>query len=155
VYIGYNTKASANLVTNENVFGNDATGSGSNTTTIGNSAITATNIFGNITTAGTINALIFNSTSDENKKTNIKVIPNALGIVENIRGVTFDWKSNSLPSAGLIAQDVEKYLPELISTTDDAKTLNYNGVIGVLVEAIKELSDRIKVLENARTHTTL
>jgi trimeric autotransporter adhesin len=109
---------------------------------------TASNGLYFVPSTGTLNSTIFNSLSDENKKINIKVIPNALSIVENIRGVTFDWKANGLPSAGLIAQDVEKYLPELISTTADAKSLNYNGVIGILVEAIKELSGRIKILEN-------
>ena len=72
----------------------------------------------------------------------------ALNIIENINGVTFDWKETGLPSAGLLAQDVEKYLPELIAESENGKTLNYNGIIGVLVEAIKELSDRIKTLEN-------
>ena len=97
---------------------------------------------------GTLSATIFTTLSDENKKTNIKPIENALNIVENIKGVTFDWKESNLPSAGLIAQDVEKYLPELIETSDQNKTLNYNGVIGILVEAIKELNEKVKQLEN-------
>jgi hypothetical protein len=97
---------------------------------------------------GTLSAVIFTSLSDENQKTNIKPIQNALNIVENIKGVTFDWKESNLPSAGLLAQDVEKYLPQLIENVDDKKTLNYNGVIGILVEAIKELNEKIKQLEN-------
>ena len=97
---------------------------------------------------GTLSAVIFTSLSDEAQKTNIKPIQNALNIVENIKGVTFDWKESSLPSAGLLAQDVEKYLPQLIENVDDKKTLNYNGVIGVLVEAIKELNEKVKQLEN-------
>jgi len=97
---------------------------------------------------GTLSAVIFTSLSDENQKTNIKPIQNALNIVKNIKGVTFDWKESNLPSAGLLAQDVEKYLPELIETSDDKKTLNYNGVIGILVEAIKELNEKVKQLEN-------
>ena len=97
---------------------------------------------------GTLSATIFTSLSDENQKTNIKPIENALNIVENIKGVTFDWKESNVPSAGLLAQDVERYLPELIETSDDKKTLNYNGVIGILVEAIKELNEKVKQLEN-------
>lgn len=97
---------------------------------------------------GTTYSTVFQSLSDENKKTNITNITNALDIVENINGVTFDWKESGLPSAGLIAQDVEKYLPELISDSEGTKSLNYNGVIGILVEAIKELSEKIKVLES-------
>ena len=68
--------------------------------------------------------------------------------MENIKGVTFDWKESNIPSAGLLAQDVEKYLPQLIENVDDKKTLNYNGVIGILVEAIKELNEKVKQLEN-------
>ena len=96
----------------------------------------------------TLYSTVFQSLSDKNKKTNINTIENALDIVENINGVTFDWIDSGLPSAGLIAQDVEKYLPELISTAEGTKSLNYNGVIGVLVEAIKELSEKIRVLES-------
>jgi hypothetical protein len=96
---------------------------------------------------GILNATTFNSLSDENKKTDITIIPNSLNIVENLNGVTFKWIENGLPSAGLIAQDVEKYLPQLISNGENGKTLNYDGVIGVLVEAIKELSQRVKDLE--------
>ena len=98
--------------------------------------------------SGTLSAVIFTSLSDENEKANIKPIQNALNIVENIKGVTFDWKESNIPSAGLLAQDVEKYLPQLIENVDDKKTLNYNGVIGVLVEAIKELNEKVKHLEN-------
>jgi hypothetical protein len=98
----------------------------------------------------TLSAGVFTSLSDENQKTNIKPIQNALNIVENIKGVTFDWKESNLPSAGLLAQDVEKYLPQLIENVDDKKTLNYNGVIGILVEAIKELNEKVKQLENKK-----
>jgi len=97
--------------------------------------------------SGTLNASIFNSTSDKNKKTDIKQIENALNIISGINGVTFKWKENNLKSAGLIAQDVEKYLPELVNSDDDVKSLNYNGIIGVLVEAVKELTERVKILE--------
>ena len=96
---------------------------------------------------GILNATTFNSLSDESRKTDINIIPNSLNIVENLNGVTFKWIENGLPSAGLIAQDVEKYLPQLISDGENGKTLNYDGVIGVLVEAIKELSQRVKYLE--------
>jgi hypothetical protein len=69
--------------------------------------------------------------------------------MENIKGVTFDWKESNVPSAGLLAQDVEKYLPQLIHIDENGtKALNYNGVIGVLVEAVKELSERVKQLES-------
>ena len=97
---------------------------------------------------GTLNAVIFNSTSDATKKTNIETINNALAITEALRGVTFEFADTGVESAGLLAQDVEKYLPQLVTTTQNGKSLNYNGVIGILVEAVKTLSDRVKKLEN-------
>lgn len=96
---------------------------------------------------GTLSSTIFTSLSDETQKTNIQPIQNSLDIVKNINGVTFNWKDSNLPSAGLLAQEVEKYLPELVTQAGDIKTLNYNGIIGVLVEAIKQLNSRIDELE--------
>lgn len=107
----------------------------------------STSLFFNPST-GTLYSTVFQSLSDRNKKTNINTINNALNIIENINGVTFDWKESGLPSAGLIAQDVEKCLPELVTDSKGTKSLNYNGIIGVLVEAIKELSEKIRVLES-------
>ena len=49
--------------------------------------------------------------------------------------------------AGLIAQDVEAVLPEAVSEQDGHLTLNYNGTIGLLVEAIKELKDEVDYLK--------
>lgn len=98
---------------------------------------------------GTLSSTIFSSLSDETKKKNINVISGSLNVTENLRGVTFDWTDGTGSSAGLIAQDVEKYLPQLvyIDEFNGTKALNYNGVIGVLVEAVKELSERVKQLE--------
>jgi hypothetical protein len=101
---------------------------------------------------GTLNSTVFNSLSDENKKTNIQIISNGLEIIENLNGVTFDWADNGIPSAGLLAQQVEKFLPQLVEYDQEtnAKSLNYNGIIGVLVEAVKTLSKRVKELEKLR-----
>jgi hypothetical protein len=93
---------------------------------------------------GTVNAVTFNSTSDINKKTNIVRISEPLNIVQGLNGVTFDWKDTGLASAGLIAQEVEQFLPQLVTTEADGhKSLNYSGVIGVLVEAIKAQQEQI------------
>ena len=62
-----------------------------------------------------------------------------------IRGVTFNWKETNRGSAGVIAQEVEKVLPELVNG-EEIKTVNYNGVIGALVEAFKELKVENDVL---------
>jgi hypothetical protein len=97
---------------------------------------------------GQLNATIFNSLSDERVKKDIVTIDEALNTVNNMRGVKFNWKETSTPSIGLIAQEVEKLLPELVHTSEnDEKSVNYGGIVGVLVEAIKELSARIDKLE--------
>ena len=90
-------------------------------------------------------AINFNSTSDINLKTNIQQIDDSLSKVIQIRGVTFNWKETNRGSAGGIAQEVEKVLPELVNG-EEIKTVNYNGVIGALVEAFKELKVENDVL---------
>ena len=85
-------------------------------------------------------------TSDRNLKTNIQTVDNALDIVGNLRGVSFDWKSSGNPSYGVIAQELEQVLPELVSD-GDPKAVSYNGIIGVLIEAIKELKEEIEELK--------
>ena len=103
---------------------------------------------------GTLSATDFNSTSDINLKDNIKTIENPIEKILQINGITFNWKESQQPSAGIIAQDVEKVLPEIVRENDNTKSLNYNGLIGLLVEVVKEqqeqinnLKDRIEKLE--------
>ena len=93
--------------------------------------------------------------SDIALKKNVTVIDNALDKVSQLKGVLFDWRRKDKgSSAGLIAQDVEKVLPQLVKETtaldgnDSHKNLNYNGIIGLLVESIKELKDEIQELKN-------
>jgi hypothetical protein len=102
---------------------------------------------------GTVKATDFNTTSDQNLKTNIHTIEDPLAKVVHIRGVNFEWKETQKPSVGVIAQEVEKVLPELVAS-GDKKTVNYNGLIGLLIEVVKEqqtqinsLNDRLSKLE--------
>ena len=99
---------------------------------------------------GTLAATNVNSTSDANLKENIETIVGSIDILKDINGVRFVWKDLGTPSVGVIAQDVEKVLPELVSERDDTgtKSVNYNGLVGVLIEAVKELSTRVSKLEN-------
>ena len=101
---------------------------------------------------GTFSATVLNSLSDERHKKNITKINNATDLIKLLDGVEFEWLDNDKKSSGLIAQWVEKILPHLVDTTEtkdgnEMKTLNYSGLIGYLVESIKELSDRITTLE--------
>lgn len=89
-----------------------------------------------------------NSNSDENLKTNIKTIENAVDTVNSLRGVSFEWKENGKGSYGVIAQELERVLPELVTTREN-KAVNYNGIIGVLIEAVKELSVEVEELKKS------
>jgi len=95
---------------------------------------------------GTLTAIDLNSTSDINLKENIKTVENALETVNSLRGVSFDWKENGKSSYGVIAQELEEVLPELVKN-GDVKSVNYNGLIGILIEAIKELKAEIEKLK--------
>ena len=90
--------------------------------------------------------------SDENLKKDIVTVPDSLAKVEALKGVTFTWKKNDNKSAGIIAQDVQKVLPDAVRTVadfdgNDYLTVNYNALISILIEAIKELSTKVKALE--------
>ena len=96
---------------------------------------------------GTLSSTLFNSTSDINKKENVIQVTDALNILYQIDGVRFTWKDNGLPSLGVIAQQVEKVLPEIV---ESEKSVNYNGLIAVLIEAVKELKAEIEELKKNR-----
>ena len=95
--------------------------------------------------AGNVKAVDFNTTSDENLKNNIQTIENPLAKVSEIRGVNFEWKETQRPSMGVIAQEIEKVIPELV-TDNGTKTVNYNGLIGLLIEVVKEQQTQIDSL---------
>ena len=127
-----------NTTTNANTYYpilSDNTTSGNLTAVV----VSSTKLYFNPST-GTINATVFNSLSDQALKTDINPILNPLDLINQLTGVRFNWKDNGEPSAGLIAQDVEKIMPELVNTLNGQKSLNYNGIIGLLVEAVKYLS---------------
>ena len=96
--------------------------------------------------AGIVTATDFNSASDLKLKENIQAIENPIDKILNINGVSFDWKETGKSSMGVIAQDVEKVLPELVNGTD-SKTVNYNGLIGLLIEVVKEQQKEINILK--------
>jgi len=100
----------------------------------------------NLTASQTIQAQDFNSTSDINLKENIHTVENALETVSSLRGVSFDWKENGKSSYGVIAQELEEVLPELVNN-GEVKSVNYNGLIGVLIEGMKSQQEQINRLE--------
>jgi hypothetical protein len=123
----------------------------------GGSAITALRV--DMSDAGALicngNVTAFGSPSDIRLKENIEVIPDALDKVKQLKGVTFNYKKDGNKSTGLIAQDLEKVLPEVVYETSDIDNdeekhlaVRYGNTVGLLVEAIKELEARVKELEN-------
>ena len=86
--------------------------------------------------------------SDERLKDNITKIDNPLDKVLSISGNTFDWNEKSNKSGhdvGLIAQEIEKVLPEAVTTRDNGYlAVDYHKVVPLLVEAVKELSDKVE-----------
>lgn len=90
------------------------------------------------------------SSSDERLKTNIENISGALESVMKLRGVSFNWKalSNDRKNFGVIAQEIEKVFPNLVSKDDRGYLMvNYEGLIPVLTEAIKEQQTEIDNLK--------
>ncbi len=113
---------------------------------LGSDATSKLHVFGDAIVTGVVTCTDINSTSDINLKENITTVDNALDITNQLRGVRFEWKKDHRPSYGVIAQELEQILPELVTDTDP-KTVNYNGIIGVLIEAVKELSTEIEDLK--------
>jgi hypothetical protein len=97
--------------------------------------------------SGALSATDFNSTSDINLKENIKIIENPIEKVLQLNGVSFDWKNNHQSSIGVIAQEVEEVFPELVKESNSQKSVNYNGLIGVLIEVVKEQQKQIDKLK--------
>ena len=100
------------------------------------------------TIRATQNIIAFYS-SDEKLKDNITPIQNALEKVEKIGGYEFDWneKQNDFigHDIGLVAQEIEKVIPEVVTTRIDGyKAVRYDKLVALLIEAIKELSNKIK-----------
>ena len=104
---------------------------------------------GNATFNGDVNAPNFNTTSDVSLKTNISTFENSLDVVSSLRGVSFDWIDNGKSEIGVIAQEVEKVLPELVSTNKEGiKSVKYGNLVAVLIEAVKDQQSQINELKS-------
>jgi hypothetical protein len=110
------------------------------------------------TTVGLIRAtndVIAYYSSDINLKTNLFKISGSLDILKQINGYSFDWipmegiHENEGRDIGVIAQEIEKVLPELVTTRDNGyKAVKYEKIVALLIESNKELLKRIEVLES-------
>jgi len=100
----------------------------------------------------------FQNVSDGRFKKDITPVENALTKINQLNGISFNWDKEKRPDLnlddnnhlGLIAQDVEKILPQVVLTGEDeleTKTISYSDIVPVLIEAIKELSKEIEILK--------
>lgn len=96
---------------------------------------------------GSLKATNFDSTSDARFKKDLEVITSALSKVTQLTGYTFTMIESNERNSGLIAQDVEAVLPEVVGGNEDKKTLNYGGMMGLIVEALKELNTKVDNLQ--------
>lgn len=118
------------------------------TGTINSANVSTTKLFFNPST-GLLSSTDYNSTSDASLKENISSIANPLDVISKLNGVKFTWKDTGERSYGLLAQEVEKILPEVVKERSDGiKGINYSNIIAVLIESIKELKQEIQSLKN-------
>jgi len=149
---GTATQVSSTLTRGTYLTGNDFNGAAATTwavdATSDNTAskVVARDASGNFA-AGIITVTDLNSTSDRNQKDNISSITNPIETLNQIEGVSFNWKLTGDKSYGVIAQELQKILPELVTETNTGLAVSYTPLIAFLIEALKNQEKRIKELE--------
>jgi len=128
--LGFQPSSGALTVTNVSA----TDGNFSNNVTVSNN-LTVTNAL----SAGTIT-----ETSSIALKTDIEPISNALDAITALAGVSYTRKATGRRESGLIAEEVEKVLPELVYTLGDYKSISYSRLTAYLIECIKSLQEQIK-----------
>ena len=145
--IGSFSGASSNLTIKSSVSDKDFIIKGND----GGSTITAMTLDMSAAGAATFNNDV-TAFSDARLKDNVETITDALDKVNSMRGVTFTRNDNNdLPGTGVIAQEMQEVFPVVVKENDDEdKTLSvsYGNLVGVLIESIKELSDKVDTLQD-------
>ena len=99
------------------------------------------------TFAGNVTAPQFIATSDKIYKKDIKTVENPTSIIKKMRGVSYIWKENFTEDRskqyGVVAQELEDVLPDSVVSTGNGKAVNYNHIVGVLIEGFKEQQKEI------------
>lgn len=93
---------------------------------------------------GTLSSTVFNSTSDANLKENIREIPDALEKLETLSGYIFNFIGQEQESAGVLAQELQKVLPQCVSEVDGTLQVNYAGALALLLQGFKEYRNWIE-----------
>ena len=114
---------------------------GNGLTLSGTEFLMSGNYTGNFTATGDVTAY-----SDKRLKRNIETITNAVDTVSKLRGVNYEKDGRN--STGVIAQEVEEVLPQVVHTAPDGmKSVAYGNIVGILIEAIKEQQKEIEELK--------
>ena len=122
-------------------------------TTVNNYEVIITNdmsLNGNITASGSIRATYFNATSDYRIKDYVRSLSDCSFTIDNLRPVTYHNKLSNIPDIGLIAHEVQEHFPFLVTGEKDSEPLqsvNYTGLIGLLIHEIQQLKQRVSILE--------
>ena len=150
-FLGNSTDASSTSAINQTMIGYAADGQGNNTVTLGNSDVTAiymaedsgaTIYAGNATFGGDVTI-----SSDIRLKSNIVSLGSTLPKLLQIDGKSYEMKGKQ--KIGVLAQEIQEVFPDLIGEdTEGMLTVNYQGLVPVLINAIKEQEDKISRLEN-------
>lgn len=134
------------ILTNTDIDGNtEITG----TLDVGNN----TEINGNLTVTGFIQAggdlIAFQNLvpSDSRLKSDVTPLKDSLAKINQMQGVSYTFNPSGKKQVGLIAQEVKEIIPEVVSIQNDYYTLSYPNLVAVLIEAVKELSDKVEDLE--------
>jgi hypothetical protein len=141
-----NTSFSANTITMNNLVINDTFTLGAEAELLFSSLTFSANVTfeDDVTVTGTVTATDFNSTSDITLKENVETLSNSVDILKQIHPVSFNWKSTGYKSYGVIAQELEAVLPDLVNEREDGiKTVAYTQLIGFLIGAIQEQQKEI------------
>jgi len=111
--------------------------------------IQSTDLLGGATTLSTdANGNIIRTPSDQKLKTNVETLTSSLDKVKQLRGVSYKWideaRFGSSPEIGLIAQEVQTVVPEVVKDGGDYLSVNYQNLVALLIEAIKELVAKVE-----------
>lgn len=148
------TRDSGSGVNSTNIYGlTNVRDHPTDTSSLGNLIVSSgDNTQGTIIATGDITA--FGSVSDRRKKQNIEPITNALNKVMSIGGYTFNYYNDDRRMTGVIAQELLEVLPEVVYETEDPENnsmqyaVRHGNIVGLLIEAIKELKAEVEELKN-------
>ena len=103
---------------------------------------------GSLVADGDVTAFRQNTSSDARLKKNITTIDNGLQKVNAMRGVSYQLRRDDTHNVGVIAQEMEDIVPEVVTEgVDGMKAVNYGALVGVLIEAVKELTQEVETLK--------